>query len=104
MNTSGLKALGRAVLIEDYQPEVASSVIEIPDLVKAKMTMVEQRARVVDIGPECWADERSPRAAVGDKVFVTKYAGFMTVGTADGRPYRFVNDRDLFAGIVEEAI
>lgn len=98
-NTSGLRALGRAVLIEDYQPEVEGSVIEIPDLVKTKMQMVEQRAKVVDIGPEAWADERSPRAKVGDHVFVTKYSGFLTVSPIDGRSYRFINDRDIFAGI-----
>lgn len=102
-NQSGLRALGRAVLIQDYQPEVASSVIEIPEQVRQKMTMVEQRAVVVAVGPECWTDERGPRAKPGDRVFVTKYAGFMTVGTKDGKPYRFVNDRDIFAGIEEEA-
>lgn len=64
--------------------------------------MVESRAVVIDIGPAAWSDEAQPRARPGDKVFITKYAGYMAKGTADGKMYRFINDRDIFAGIVKE--
>lgn len=101
-NKSGLVPLGRAVLIEPYEPEVRKSVIHIPDEIKGKGAMLEQRAVVVEAGPVAWADELVPRAKPGDKVIVARFAGFMAKGTADGKQYRFVNDKDIFAGIVKE--
>src|SRR5882724_4830547 len=104
INTSGLEPRGRAVLVEMYEPEhkAAGSII-VPDLVKDKTQILEQRAIVVAIGPSCWHDEPHPRAAVGEKVLVTRFAGYMTVGPADGKRYRLVNDRDIFAAITAEA-
>ena len=101
-NTSGLMPLGRAVLIKPYQPDRQGGLIELPDSVKATGAMVEQRAVVVAIGDCAWDDEKSPRAQPGDKVIVTKFAGYMAVGTEDGQQYRLVNDRDIFARIDKE--
>lgn len=101
-NTSGLKPLGRAVLVKHYEEEKKESLIEIPDIVKDRTLMVEQRAVVIEVGPACWPDE-PPRARVGDKVMISNMAGYMVRGTKDGQRYRFVNDRDIFCQIVEEA-
>jgi co-chaperonin GroES (HSP10) len=101
-NRSGLVPLGRAVLVEPYEPEIKQGLIHIPEAIKGKGAMVEQRAVVVEAGPVAWADEAVPRAKAGDKVLVSRYSGYMALGTADGKQYRFVNDKDIFAGIVEE--
>ena len=98
-NTSGLVPLGHAVLVKTYEPEVQSSIIEIPTDARGRMQMVEQRCVVVAIGPHCWADEGSPRAVPGDRVLVTKFAGYITNQTKDGQSYRLVNDRDIFCRI-----
>lgn len=116
-NTSGLEPRGRAVLIEMYEPQQVKSLIAIPDMVREKTDMVEQRAVVVAIGNTAWADEsrpvpftfgllqwHSPRAKVGDRVLVTRFAGYMTKGPADGRRYRLVNDRDIFCAIIHEEL
>ena len=86
--------------------------IALPDTVSERSMMVESRAVVIAVGPTAWDDERFclfgiplwklPRAKPSDKVFITKYAGYMAKGPADGKMYRFVNDRDLFAGITME--
>ena len=102
-NTSGLKPLGRAVLIRPYEPERKASVIAIPDSVQQRAAMVNTRAVIVAVGPTAWFDEPSARAAPGDKVFVTAYAGFMATGTKDGEQYRLVNDGDVFCQIAEES-
>ena len=99
-NVSGLKPLGRAVLVEHYEPEKKDSLIFLPDTVAERSLMVEQRAVVVEVGPACWPDE-PPRAKPGDKVLVSKLAGYMALGPADGKRYRLVNDRDIFAAIVD---
>jgi co-chaperonin GroES (HSP10) len=102
-NNSGLKPLGRAVLVEPYEPETRKSLIVIPENVRERTAAVEQRAVIVEVGPEAWAEEQSPRALPGDRVIVSKYAGWMAVGPLDGRLYRFVNCNDIFAGITAES-
>ena len=101
-NLSGLVPLGRAVLLREYAPERKTSVIIIPDSVKANMQSVENRAVVVECGPECWREEREPRARPGDRVMVAKFSGHLATGPADGKLYRIVNDRDIFTAITHE--
>jgi co-chaperonin GroES (HSP10) len=102
-NTSGLKPLGRAVLVKHYEPERTGGVIVMPDSVSDKVLMVEQRAIVIEVGEACWPDE-APRAKPGDKVLISKLSGYMAVGPKDGARYRIINDRDIFAGITEEKV
>jgi co-chaperonin GroES (HSP10) len=103
MNESGLKPAGRAVLIAPYTPERKGGVIVLPDEVLGRDQMIEQRAIVVEAGPTAWCDEPAPRAQAGDKVLVSRFAGFMATGTKDGKQYRFINDRDIFALIEVES-
>lgn len=102
INNSGLDPRGVAVLIKTYEPERKGGQIVLPDAVSSRMAMVDNRAVVVAIGPSAWHDEPFPRAKVGDKVLVTKFAGFMAKGPADGETYRLVNDRDIFCAITYE--
>lgn len=102
-NNSGLQPLGRAVLVKMYEPEKKAGIIAIPDHIKERQSVMEDRAEVIAIGSECWADESQPRAAAGDKVIVTKMAGYVAKGTADGELYRLVNDRDIFCRIEKES-
>lgn len=104
INKSGLQPFGKAVLVRPYEPEIKRGIIEIPDTVKERTAMVETRAVIIAIGPEAWSDEKAPRAKVGDKVFITKYAGFMAKGELDGQTYRIVNDRDIFCGLFSETV
>ena len=97
-NTSGLRPLGQAVLVSFYEPEKKDSLIVMPDNVRERTLMVEQRAIIVEIGPVAWQDE-PPRAAVGDKVLISKMAGAAAVGPKDGKPYRLINGRDVFCRI-----
>lgn len=100
-NTSGVSPLGRAVLVEYYEPERKASVIVVPDSVRDKEVLLEQRAIVVECGPACWPDE-PPRARLGDRVLIARMSGFALIGPADGKRYRIVNDRDVFARIDHE--
>lgn len=102
INESGLKPLGRAVLVKPYEPERVSSIIAMPDSVQDRLQMIEQRAIVVEVGANCWPDEPAPRAKAGDKVLVARFAGHMATGTKDGQQYRLINDRDIFAAIEVE--
>ena len=101
VNGSGLAPLGRAVLVEHYEPERKASLLVMPDSVTERTVMVEQRAVVVEVGPACWPDE-PPRAAPGDRVLISKLAGYLARGPKDGKLYRLVNDRDIFARITAE--
>ena len=107
-NTSGLEPRGVAVLIQAYEPERKGATIVLPEAVQAKVSMVDIRATVIAVGPIAWQDERDaegkplPRASVGDKVLVTKFAGMMAIGPRDGKQYRLVNDRDIYCRITDE--
>lgn len=101
-NKSGLYPLGQAVLVEPYEPEIKSQLIAIPKSAQEKMTMSEQRAIVVAVGPEAWKDEKKPRAMPGDKVMISAYAGTLTEGPLDGKTYRVINGRDIFLRITDE--
>lgn len=106
MNKSGLKALGRAILVKPYEKEIEKAVSEtkiiIPENVRESTVSMENRVIIVEIGPEAWVDEKAPRAAVGDKVLVTRAAGNKVRGTADGEWYRLINDRDIYCQIEVE--
>jgi co-chaperonin GroES (HSP10) len=101
-NESGLKPLGHAVLVIPYEPKKSESVIVIPDTVEDRQKMVETRAVVIEAGSEAWIEERQPRAKPGDKVLISRFAGMMADGTADGKRYRIVNDRDIYCAIEVE--
>ena len=101
-NESGLKPLGRAVLLQMYEPEKKRGLIEIPEQVKESAAVMENRATVLAIGAACWLDEPEPRCIVGDQVIITKLAGYVARGPADGKLYRMVNDRDIFCKITKE--
>jgi len=103
-NTSGLEPRGVAVLIKPYEPERKGAMIVLPDNVQGRLSMVDNRALVVAVGPSAWHDEPRPRAAVGERVLVTKFAGFMAKGPQDGEMYRLVNDRDIFCAITHEEV
>jgi co-chaperonin GroES (HSP10) len=113
-NQSGLHPVGRAILVRVYEAEKKEGLIKLPEFVKESSSVMEQRAEVIAIGARAWEDEGHPvlrlfglkqhRAKPGDKVFVTKLAGFVTRGPADGQLYRLVNDRDIFCRITDERL
>ena len=98
-NNSGLDPRGVAVLIRPYDVKPKGGLIELPPEVAARQTMIENQAVVIAIGPSAWHDEPEPRAKVGERVLVTKFAGFMATGPKDGKSYRLVNDRDIFCAL-----
>lgn len=116
INESGLKPLGKAVLVKPYTPERRGGLIEIPENIQGRQAMIDHRAVVVEVGEDAWSDEgfwkpflylfrrwvQRPRAKAGDRVMVAAFSGFMSIGPADGQQYRLVNDRDLFCGITYE--
>lgn len=102
-NTSGLKPVGRAVLLQPYGvEEYTAGGIVLPASVRQKDQLAEQRAVVVEIGAVAWAGEPTPRAKVGDRVMCSKWSGYQTVGPADGEQYRVVNDNDIFMVITAD--
>lgn len=104
INTSEFEPRGRAVLVRMIElDELKAALIKIPDSVRANSATLEQRAEVIAIGGSAWEDEKEPRAQVGDKVIVTRLAGYMAKSKIDGQLYRMVNDRDIFCRIREVA-
>lgn len=105
VNDSGLVPVGRAILVEPFEPEREASRIALPDWVRANERVLDVRVRCVEVGPEAWKATRvgdkdePPRCWPGDIIFVAKFSGFVTQGPKDGKPYRLVNDKDVFARV-----
>lgn len=78
--------------------DIKSTVLEVPKSIRDRLQMAEQKAIIVAIGSEAWKDESVPRAAVGDSVMISKYAGSLVKGM-DGKEYRAVNANDIFLKI-----
>jgi co-chaperonin GroES (HSP10) len=100
-NLSGLKPLGRAVLVK-YDEMEQKGLIVIPDSVRDRNYTLEQRATVIEAGAAAWKDEPEPRAFPGDRVLVSKMAGYLAISPVDGQRYAMVNDKDIFAKITKE--
>ena len=102
-NTSGLKPLGRAVLVKPYviEGKTAGGII-IPEEARKKDQMAEQKAVVIEVGATAWLGEPAPRAAPGDRILFSKWAGYSAIGPADSQEYRVVNDADIFMKITSE--
>ena len=90
------------VAIAEQQEKIGN--VFLPDAVKDKNQVVEQRGRLVAISPVAFdfaafgPDQVPP---VGAAVIIAKLSG-VAVDGADGRKYRLVQDRDILA-VVEEA-
>ena len=104
MNKSGVTPVGRAVLLQTYQPERKASIIALPPSVMQNDIALEARATVIAIGQHAWHDEPTPRCQVGDRVMVAMMAGKLVQGPLDDQWYRLVNDRDIYATIEEKQV
>lgn len=103
-NSSGFHPLGRSVLVEPFEaPNKKPSMIVIPDKVLERQMMVEQRARVIEVGPLWVKDEPGARCQPGDLVMIARMAGYMisSEDSLDGKSYRVVNHMDIFLGVEE---
>lgn len=103
-NTSGVHPCGHAVLVKPYVSQKKDSLIVLPDTVKDRTQMLEDRATVIEIGKAAWQDEPEARCKVGDRIYIPYLAG-RTVPSEhalDGQLYRLINDRDVIAVIDQE--
>lgn len=100
----GMKARGFCVLVAPAEIEEKTlGGIILPDSVKDKDRIVEQRGRIVDVSPAAFdfADFGDAKPKVGDPIVFGKLAGVLVDG-ADGRKYRILQDKDVLA-VIEEA-
>lgn len=95
-NTSGIRPKGHAVLGLPYEKPKKDSRIVLPDTVKERTQMLEDRIWIVAHGAACWQDEPEPRARPGELVLIPYLSGRMVRGK-DGVLYRMVNDKDVIA-------
>lgn len=101
MNKSGMKPLGRCVLVKPEELDIQKGSIALLATTVASEHMLQMRVRVVEVGPYCWPDEPTPRAKPGDVVMVAKMSGALVQGK-DGEQYRAINDRDIFLAVTDE--
>ena len=67
VNTSGWRPAGRAVLVLPDDITEKKSMIELPKTLTDRTKMMQDRATVIEVGPEAWAEEKEARAVPGDR-------------------------------------
>jgi chaperonin GroES len=101
----GIRATGFNVLVavEPAEQKTAGGII-LPDATKDKNQIVQQRGRIVSVGPVAFdfADFAGSEPKPGDAIMFAKLAGFKATGK-DDREYRVILDRDVAAMIEEDA-
>jgi co-chaperonin GroES (HSP10) len=96
-NNSGWAPVGQAVLLRAFELEERRSKIAIPESVAMSSASCDTAGIVVAIGPDCWKGaNESPRAKLGDKVLITRFAGGSITGE-DGYVYRMVPSHAIYA-------
>ena len=95
-NESGWRPAGRAILVLPDDITEKKSMIELPKTLTDRTKMMQDRATVIAVGNEAWIEEKEARAKPGDKVILAAYSGYLLAGE-DGKQYRFINERDIFA-------
>jgi co-chaperonin GroES (HSP10) len=107
MNNSGIHPKGYAVLVKLDPVAPISQFIAMSPQAESEAYFSQTKATVIEIGPLAWVDEVVegqivPRAQVGDKVIIKRYAGETLDGNdkdENGKPvqYRLLGDKDIFA-------
>jgi co-chaperonin GroES (HSP10) len=100
----GMRATGWNLIVVPEPVDEKRGAIFIPDSVKDKEEIVQQRGRVVSIGPAAFtaADYAGEEPVEGDAVIFAKLAGFK-IQLADGKLARVIQDRDVAVILDEEA-
>jgi len=100
----GIRATGFTLIVAVEIVDEKKGQIFIPDTVKAKEQIVQQRGRIISMSPAAFdfADFGDDAPKVGDAIIFSKLAGFRTEG-ADGKELRVIQDRDVAAIIEEDA-
>lgn len=101
----GMRATGWNVIVVPEPAEDKVGTIWKPESVKDKEEIVQQRGRVVSVGPAAFtaADYAGEEPTEGDAVIFAKLAGFR-VKLADGKDARVLQDRDIAVILDEEMV
>lgn len=97
-NNSGFRATGHRILLETEIVEEfsAGGIALVTKTVIAEANRA-QVCRVIEIGPDAWADKSTDYCELGDRVLVGQYTGKFHESPVDGKTYRFVSDLDIIS-------
>jgi len=99
----GIKPVGPRLLVYPIPiEERTEGGIILPESSRDREALRQIKAIIIDIGPEAWQDSKEAWAVYGNKVLISKYAGYLFKGL-DDRDYRIINDVDVTA-IIEEVV
>lgn len=98
VNKSGIIPVGNTILVyPDPIEEKTSTGIYVgtPGEIE-RLYLAQTEGTVVEIGPEAYYDEKTPRCKVGDRVVFAKYSGMLRDGNEETK-YRLIHDTDVVA-------
>jgi co-chaperonin GroES (HSP10) len=96
-------ANNKVVVLPDPIMRQSAGGIALPDELIYKEEMAQIFATLVAIGPDAWADSKTPAAEIGDRVMIAKFTGQLFTGP-DNRRYRVIHDLDIIGRITTEGV
>uniref|UniRef100_A0A6M3JT23 Putative chaperonin n=1 Tax=viral metagenome TaxID=1070528 RepID=A0A6M3JT23_9ZZZZ len=81
----------------DKVDDVYAGKIIIPDIVRDKQQISQDKAEVLAVGGNAFEDWLGARPKVGDRVMINRHSGYQFYDNSDGKKveYRVINDKDI---------
>ena len=96
INPSKLVPLFYEVLVKPDTIDEQHGSIFIPLKVRDRQQLAEVKSTLIAVGGNAFEGRAEPLPKIGDRVYVTRYSGFLVRGE-DGEVYRICNEKDVKA-------
>src|SRR5208337_18497 len=91
------------IKLDKVEETCCSGLLVIPDTVRTKEQVAQERGTIVAFGGRAFEDFGEPKPQVGDKVAFSKFVGAMMYDSKDrNQHWRLVNDKDIHGIFIEE--
>jgi len=102
-NVLGIWPVEFKVLVKPDKVEATVGRIILPDTVRTKDQVAQERGVLVATGGRAFEDFEEPTPKLGDRVLFNKYAGVIIKDDKDrDQDWRILNDKDINAVLKEE--
>lgn len=76
--------------VEEYRGKII-----IPENVRDRQQIAQDRATIIAVGGNAFEEWNPPVPAPGDRVLLNKHAGYVMTDKEENQEYRVVNDKDI---------
>lgn len=84
------------VLVKPDHVEQVTGNIIIPDIVRDRQQISQDKATIISVGGNAFEDWQEPIPKIGDRVLINRHSGYVFKDKDDNhQEYRVINDKDI---------